>query len=147
MKKILAILLIFAFAFALSACDNDDARGGNSKAKNDAAQSVNDDVASASVPSAGDNTTVSSGSTGEQTSAPTTQSDVQEAQITRDRAIEIALAHAGLNRSDVRDLEAELDRERGGIYWEVDFESGQYEYSYDINAQTGEIVISEIERD
>lgn len=60
--------------------------------------------------------------------------------VSRDRAIELALDNAGLSLEEVRDLDAELDRERGGIYWEVDFEADGYEYSYDIDSATGKIV-------
>lgn len=67
--------------------------------------------------------------------------------ISRDRAIELALDHAGVDRNSVFDLEAERDRDRGGIYWEVDFEDGKLEYSYDINAETGEVIRVERERD
>ena len=67
--------------------------------------------------------------------------------ITRERAIELALANAGFNRDDVRELEAELDRERKDVYWEVDFEYQNTEYSYDVNAQTEQITKLEKERD
>ena len=67
--------------------------------------------------------------------------------ITRERAIELALGHAGLSRQNVYDLEAELDRERQGVFWEVDFEYNSTEYSYDINAQTEEVTRLEKERD
>ncbi len=67
--------------------------------------------------------------------------------ITRDQAIEKALSNAGLKKENVRGLEAELDKEHGGTYWEVDFESGNMEYSYDINAETGEILKVEKEFD
>ena len=60
-------------------------------------------------------------------------------EISREDAIEIALNDAGFYAEDVYDLEAELDRERGGVFWEVDFEHGGYEYSYYINTTTGEI--------
>ena len=67
--------------------------------------------------------------------------------ITRDRAIKIALDTAKLSETDVRDLEAEIDRERSEVFWEVDFEYGGYDYSYDINATTGEAIKTEKERD
>lgn len=67
--------------------------------------------------------------------------------MTRQEAIAIALAHAGLTSDQVRDLDAELDKERGVVYYEVDFESGAYEYEYEIHAETGAILKSEKERD
>ena len=42
---------------------------------------------------------------------------------------------------------AEHDREYGGVFWEVDFENGGYDYSYEINAVTEEIVRHQKERD
>ena len=69
------------------------------------------------------------------------------AAVSRDRAIELALNAAGFTADEVRDLEAEPDRERGGTYWEVDFEAGGYEYSYDIDSATGEVVKADREFD
>ncbi|MBO5897798.1 MAG: PepSY domain-containing protein [Clostridia bacterium] len=66
--------------------------------------------------------------------------------ISRRQAIQLALDEAGLERSEVRDLEAELDREREGLYWEVDFETPQHEFSYDIHVDSGEIRRVERER-
>ena len=65
--------------------------------------------------------------------------------IDRDKAISIALKKAGLTRDKVYELEAELDKERQGVIWEVDFETKEYDYSYDIDAKTGEIVLEEVE--
>lgn len=67
--------------------------------------------------------------------------------ISREEAINKALENAGLKREDVRDIEAELDLERGVTVWEVDFESKNTEYSYEINAQTGEILKSQTQPD
>ena len=62
------------------------------------------------------------------------------AKISREEAILKALDNAGLKKEEVRDIDAELDLERGVTVWEVDFESGRIEYSYEIDAQTGETV-------
>lgn len=67
--------------------------------------------------------------------------------LTREEAIAIALTHAGLTKDQVRELEAELDKERGVLVFEVDFETGEYDYEYEIHAQTGEILKSKRERD
>ena len=65
--------------------------------------------------------------------------------ITKDKAIEIALNKAGLTKDEIYDLESDLDREIQGVIWEVDFETKEYDYSYDIDAKTGEIVLEEVE--
>lgn len=65
--------------------------------------------------------------------------------ISRDKAKSVALNHAGLKAADVRELEIELDKEKGVLVYEVSFESGKYEYDYDIDAVTGAIKFSEKE--
>lgn len=63
------------------------------------------------------------------------------------KASSIALNSAGLSRSQVRDFSCELDVERGVKIYEVDFDYGRYEYSYDIDAYSGKILHKEKERD
>ena len=67
--------------------------------------------------------------------------------ITRDRALEIALDKAGVKQADIHDLDVELDRERGVTVWEVDFDHGNLEYSYDVDAESGAITKVGRERD
>ena len=66
--------------------------------------------------------------------------------ISRDAAIEYALQAASVDRGTVFDIDAELDREKGELVWEVDFETQEYEYSYDINAYDGKVIRSHRER-
>lgn len=63
------------------------------------------------------------------------------------KATSIALNNAGLKKSQVRDLSYELDVENGVKVYEVDFDYGKYEYSYDIDALSGKILHKEKERD
>ena len=67
--------------------------------------------------------------------------------VNRKEAIDIAVEKAGVARSAIRDLDIELDVERGVAVWEIDFEHGSMEYSYDVNADTGVITHVERERD
>ncbi len=91
---------------------------------------------------------IKTGGAGEQspTSAPATQTS-SGTQLTRDQALAVALQAAGLTKADVRDIDAELDRERGTLVWEVNFESGRTEYEFEINAFTGEVTQREKEPD
>ena len=59
----------------------------------------------------------------------------------------IALAHASVNAADVRDLEIELEAEKGVTFYEVSFDANGWEYEYKIEAYTGQIIKSERERD
>ncbi len=62
-------------------------------------------------------------------------------------AKEIALADAGVVESDLTKYEWDIDTERGVMVYEIEFSSGGYEYDYDINAVTGEIVNQNYEWD
>lgn len=123
MKKTITLILALVFALALPAC----AKTANDRASNPSNPDIlpQPDAQSANFtgPQAADSELIS-----------------------RQQAIDIALRHAGLTQSTVYDLEAELDRELTGIYWEVDFETRELEYAYDIDAKTGEIVRDRQER-
>ena len=66
--------------------------------------------------------------------------------ITRERAIELALQAASLTENEVFNIEADLDKERGGLVWEVEFETREHEYSYDVHAENGTVTKTERER-
>lgn len=66
-------------------------------------------------------------------------------EITREEAINIALSEAGLLREQVRELEAERDYERGVLVYEVEFEHGRNEYSYEIRVSDGKVLTRSIE--
>ena len=61
------------------------------------------------------------------------------------KAKSIALNHAGVSESKAYDMEIELDDEDGTLVYEVEFKSGNMEYSYEINAATGAILKHEAE--
>ncbi|MBR3591530.1 MAG: hypothetical protein IKL46_01620 [Clostridia bacterium] len=135
MKKLFALLLTLTVVLTLSACNNKGGRSDNNSSGKATPPSSAENTNDKTTPAA-DNTTSDTGSVASQE------------YISRDRAIELALSHAGLlHRSDIYDLDAELDREYGGVFWEVDFENGGYDYSYEINAVTEEIVRHQKERD
>lgn len=79
------------------------------------------------------------------TSAATTAATA--ANIGEAKAKEIAFEHAGVQSSNVRELEVERDRDNGVSLYEISFKSGGYEYEYEINAKTGSILQHERERD
>lgn len=67
--------------------------------------------------------------------------------LTAEEAKAIALAHAGFTADQVTRLRAEFDRDDGVTEWEVEFRVDGWEYEYEINAETGEILHSEKEWD
>jgi len=60
--------------------------------------------------------------------------------LTLDDVKKIAFEHAGVTADTVFDLETEFDHDNGRAEYEIDFESGEFDYSYDIDAVTGEII-------
>lgn len=69
--------------------------------------------------------------------------EVKTSYISKEKALEIAFKHAGVDSSKVRDLEVELE---DGKY-DISFEVGTTDYDYDINAKTGEIIHVEKEEE
>jgi len=63
------------------------------------------------------------------------------------KAKSVALNHAGVSENKAYDMEIELDDEDGRLIYEVEFKSGNMEYSYEINAATGGILKHEAEID
>ncbi len=67
--------------------------------------------------------------------------------ITAKDAKESALRHAGLDESQVSDVDVDLDRDNGKLIYEVDFNSGNTEYDYDIDAETGNVISADKSKD
>lgn len=61
-------------------------------------------------------------------------------ELTREEAIAIALAHAGLPIENATALRAHKDRDRGVPHWDIEWRSGDWEYDYGIHMHTGEIL-------
>ncbi len=82
---------------------------------------------------------------GDETAKPTAPSG--GADIGHAKAKAIAMNHAGVSENEAYDMEIELDDEDGTLVYEVEFKSGNMEYSYEINAATGAILKHEAELD
>ena len=77
-----------------------------------------------------------------QASKPAASGDIGYA-----KAKSVALNHAGVSENKAYDMDIELDDEDGTLVYEVEFKSGNMEYSYEINAATGAILKHEAELD
>lgn len=125
MKKIIALTFSLLLAFSLTACgnamDNTESMGQSVVSKT---ESVIDDASS----------TIS-------------KAMEQMASITANKAKEIALKHAELQESQVSDVEVDLEREDGKLFYEVKFNSANTEYEYDIDADSGEVITHNKEND
>lgn len=70
-----------------------------------------------------------------------------EPEISKSKAEDIALKHAGVKKKDVSEFEIDFDNDDGRKVYEIDFKHGGYEYSYEVNAESGKVVLKEKERD
>lgn len=65
--------------------------------------------------------------------------------ISEEAAKEIAFNHANVDEADVTNLRVRLEEDDNKVYYEVDFNHAGYEYDYDIDAITGDII--DVDRD
>lgn len=67
--------------------------------------------------------------------------------IGKDKALEIALAKAGLTRAQITEYDVEFECDDGVITYDVEFYSGSVEYEFEIDATTGSILEYETDGD
>lgn len=137
MKKIIVLALSLVFILSLTACG---------RAMNDVTsdvESMGDSVVSGAE-NAADKIT-----NGTESTAKNVESNSMNlmAGITAKDAKDAALSHAGLSESQISDVEIDLDRDNGKLIYEVDFNSGNIEYDYDIDAETGEVISADKSKD
>lgn len=88
------------------------------------------------------NTTASNTATQNNTTTPNNANTPSNTTISRDDALTIALNDAKLNKSDVYDIDVELEYENGKNVYQVSFDYQQKEYDYYINPSDGAILSS-----
>lgn len=127
MKRFLALLLSLLLTLALVGCDSTSmgvVAGQDNGTPVDATNSAQSQASTDAVTQA--------------TEAVTEKP--ADSKISEEKAKSIALNHAGLKESEVKFLHVELDYDDGVLRYEVDFRQGNYEYDYDIDANTGKIL-------
>ena len=83
----------------------------------------------------------------EQKTAVKETKPAQPDRISRDEAKAKAITHGKVGNGKIRDLDIELEKERGVTFYEISFDVGNLEYEYAIEAYTGEILYNKTERD
>lgn len=67
--------------------------------------------------------------------------------LTAAEAEALAIAHAGLTADQVTRIHSEYDVDDGIPQYEIEFHHDIWEYEYEVHAETGEILHSEMDRD
>lgn len=134
MKKII-LLAALALIPVLAGCSSQQSSASASSTGNTEAQtSAAETTATTAAPVA----------TAVETVAPTTEAasaaQADNGNISLEDAKSIALQDAGFDASQVQFTNTGLDTDDGIEKYEIDFTNGGYEYEYDINAKTGEII-------
>lgn len=99
------------------------------------------------VPQSTQDTTIPNNNATEKPIESTPTNSTQENLIPKDAAKKIALDHAKVKETDTKRLKIDLDYEDGIQVYEIDFVASGFEYDYDINAKTGEIMKFDKEKD
>ena len=68
-----------------------------------------------------------------------------ELPLTKQTAVQIALEHAGVANEEVVHLHTRLDTHTDVNHYDVDFRHGNFTYEYELNEQTGEVLLYERE--
>ena len=76
-----------------------------------------------------------------------TQQSNKENKISQTDAEAIALGHAGLSTNEVSNIRTKYDYDDGRYEYDVEFYANGFEYSYEIDAITKEILKSEKDTD
>lgn len=71
----------------------------------------------------------------EETTAP-----IMTGYLAQQEALEIAYDHAGVSGDQVAELSCQLEEDENPVIYEIEFVAGRYEYEFEINAETGDIL-------
>ena len=82
-----------------------------------------------------------------ETTTEATTEAATDGQIGEDKALEIALADAGLTANDVDYSNVHLDIDDGRNEYDVEFRQGITEYDYSIDVNTGAIIEKDVDND
>lgn len=78
-------------------------------------------------------------STAQNTTQSAQQSTTREV-ISAEKAKEAALSHAGVSADAAMRYKSERDMDDGRLVYDIEFDAAGYEYDYEVDAKTGEIV-------
>lgn len=138
-----AIGIAVTAAAALTACSSQDSSDATTAATTTVKETVAEQNETANTDDNADHVN--------DTAAAAPAGDGQAAQgspqVSREDALAKAYAQAGVQESDVSELEQELDDGDDGFgpHWEIEFKANGQEHEFDVDAATGEVRNHEID--
>lgn len=136
MKKLLTLSLAIVFVLSFAACGNKDNNTSSDMQNGGDMMSQIEDGVSSIIGG------VESG-----ISSMTSMLTGSGATISAEDALGIALKDAGVTKDNITEYDNELERKLGILVYDIDFKSGDTEYSYEINAEDGAIIDKDTEKD
>ena len=139
-------------AAALTACSSQDSSDATTAATTTVKETVTEQDTAANTDTANtDDDADDNADDTNDTAAAAPAGDDQAAQgspqVSREDALAKAYAQAGVQESDVSELEQELDDGDDGFgpHWEIEFKANGQEHEFDVDAATGEVRNHEID--
>ena len=146
MKKLLTLLLALVFVFTFASCAKPDNNSDELVSKiieglkSEIKEEIKDELNVGNQTNNQSKLESDTQKPAESNTQNNQSGNESKALLTRDEVKAIALKQAKLKETDLFDLDIELDREFGAYLYEISFETREFEYEYDIDAQTGKII-------
>lgn len=140
MKKLSLAAIIVTVSISLAGCTNSEtASNGNKTNTESTTQNSTESNVQNSSESSTENNNVNNAQDNNTNNA---QNNIvnNTGNISLDKAKEIALSHAGLSADQVTFVQANMDFDDGIQKYEIEFYYNYREYSYEIDANTGNIL-------
>lgn len=140
MKKLSLAAIIVTVSISLAGCTNSEtASNGNKTNTESTTQNSTESNVQNSSESSTENNNVN---TPQDNNTNNAQNNIvnNTGDISVDKAKEIALSHAGLSADQVTFVQANMDFDDGIQKYEIEFYYNYREYSYEIDANTGNIL-------
>lgn len=140
MKKLSLAAIIVTVSISLSGCTNSGtvSNGNENNIESTTQNSTESNVQNSSESSTENNNV----NTSQDNNTNNAQNNIvnNTGNISLDKAKEIALSHAGLSADQVTFVQANMDFDDGIQKYEIEFYYNYREYSYEIDANTGNIL-------
>lgn len=134
-------------AASLTACSSQDSSDATTAATETVKETVTEQNETAKTNTANTDDADDANDTAAAAPAGDDQAAQGSPQVSREDALAKAYAQAGVQESDVSELEQELDDGDDGFgpHWEIEFKANGQEHEFDVDAATGEVRNHEID--